>query len=234
MKKLITTSFIIIASLFTKIIAQDCSFYFPTEVGTIVTTTYYDKKGKESSKLHQKVLDYKSFGNAQEVKVQNRIESKEQEDVPDSLLIHEFIIRCENGDFQINWDNYMGSLLDKYRSMEIQVVTDNLSIPSKLEEGQTLPDASIEVKVSNQGVKLINIRTVIKNRKVEGFEKITTPAGTFDCAKLSSTIDSKIAFVKVSSSTVEWIAKGVGVVRAENYNKKGKLESYSEITEIKK
>ncbi|MCF6241046.1 MAG: hypothetical protein L3J74_06845 [Bacteroidales bacterium] len=233
MKKLFLTSLLIITALFTKALAQDCSFYFPTKVGTIVTTTYYDKKGKETSKLYQKVLDYKEGAGFQEVKVQNRTESKDSKDVPDSLLIHEFSIRCENGDFQINWDAYMGNTLDKYQGMDLEVNSENLSIPSKLTVGQTFPDAKIDISVTNQGVKLMTIHTVIKNRKVEAFEKLTTPAGTFDCVKLTSTTETKMAFIKVSASTAQWMAEGVGVVRTENYDKKGKLVSYSEITEIK-
>ncbi len=233
MKKIVITSFIFIAAFFTKGLAQDCSFYFPTKVGTTVTTTYYDKKGKETSKLFQKVLDYKEGANFQEVKVQNRTETEGSEDVPDSLLVHEFTIRCENGNFLINWNDYMGSALDKYQGMELEVTSDNLSIPSNLKEGQTFPDATIDVIVRNQGMKLLTIHTVVKDRKVEAFEKITTPAGTFDCVKLSSKTEMKMAFVKVSVSTIQWMAEGVGVVRTENYDKKGKLESYSEITEIK-
>ncbi len=233
MKKLIFTSLLVITALFTKALAQDCSFYFPTKVGTTVTTTYYDKKGKETSKLYQKVLDYKEGANFQEVKVQNRTETKDSKDVPDSLLIHEFTIRCENGDFQVNWDAYMGNTLSKYQGMEMEVNSENLSIPSKLSEGQTFPDAKIDIIISNQGVKLMTIHTVVKDRKVAGFEKRTTPAGTFDCVKLTSTTQTKMAFIKVSASTAQWMAEGVGVVRTENYDKKGKLESYSEITEIK-
>lgn len=227
------TSLLLITVFFTKTFAQDCSFYFPTKVGTVVTTTYYDKKGKESSKLHQKVLAFKKATNFQEVKVQNRTETKNSEDVPDSLLVHEFTIRCENGDFQVNWDAYMGSTLNKYQGMDMEVNSENLSIPSKLSEGQTFPDAKIDITVSNQGMKIMTIHTVVKDRKVAGFEKRTTPAGTFDCVKLTSTTETKMAFIKVSASTAQWMAEGVGVVRTENYDKKGKLESYSEITEIK-
>jgi len=232
MKRLIFTSFILTVFLFNAL-AQDCSFYFPTKVGTIVTTTYYDKKGKENSKLHQKVLDYKEGDNFQEVKVQNRTEAQGSEDVPDSLLIHEFTIRCENGDFNVNWDAYMGSTLDKYQGMDLEVSSENLSIPSNLKEGQTLPDATIDVKVVNQGMKLLTIHMIIKNRKVAGFEKVTTPAGTFDCVKLTNDAETKMGFIKITTSTAQWMAEGVGVVKTENYDKKGKLENYSLVTEIK-
>ncbi len=73
----------------------------------------------------------------------------------------------------------------------------------------------------------------IKNRKVDKFEKITTTAGTFDCVKISYDIEMKMLFT-IKASAIQWFAKNVGVVRQENYNKKGKLDSYSLITKITK
>ncbi len=233
MKKFITTSLIIVAALFTKAMAQDCSFYFPTKVGTTVVTTYYDKKGKETSKLYQKVLDYKEGTNYQEVKVQNRTEAKNSEDVPDSLLIHEFTLRCEDGKFEVNWDSYMNSdIMNAYQGMDIEISTNEMFIPSNLKAGQTLPDASATVTVRNSGIKLVSITINVTNRKVEKFEKVTTSAGTFDCVKITADTDTKVLFKKVHTSSAQWMAPGVGVVKTENYDKKGKLESSSVITEI--
>ena len=234
MKKVIITSFIILSVFFSKILAQDCSFYFPTKVGTIVTTTYYDKKGKETSKVHQKVLEAKKQGNVQEVRVQNRLEAKDQEDIPDSLLVQEFTLRCENGKFNVNWDSYIDkNMLNAYQGMDVEINTDEMFIPSDLKAGQTFPDATATITVRNSGIKLVSITIKVTERKVEGFEKITTPAGTFDCAKISSVTESKIMFKTIKVKTTEWIAEGVGIVKTENYDKKGKLESYSLITEIK-
>jgi hypothetical protein len=34
----------------------------------------------------------------------------------------------------------------------------------------------------------------------------------------------------VEMSTVEWIAENVGVIRSENYDKKGKMTGYTELS----
>jgi hypothetical protein len=34
------------------------------------------------------------------------------------------------------------------------------------------------------------------------------------------------------TSTVQWISEGAGLVKLENYDKKGKLESYMELTAL--
>jgi hypothetical protein len=67
---------------------------------------------------------------------------------------------------------------------------------------------------------------------VEALENMTTPAGTFKCYKIASTIETK-SMISITTHTVEWMAKDVGVVRSENYNKKGKLTSYMVLTSFK-
>jgi hypothetical protein len=61
---------------------------------------------------------------------------------------------------------------------------------------------------------------------------MTTPAGTFSCYKMSSTIETKTMFTMVAKST-DWVAKKVGTVRSETYDKTGKLISYMVLTSMK-
>jgi hypothetical protein len=65
----------------------------------------------------------------------------------------------------------------------------------------------------------------VYDRKVEAVEDVTTPAGTFSCYKLSYTVESKTMFTIIAKST-DWIAKRVGVVRSESFDKNGKLTGY--------
>ena len=62
----------------------------------------------------------------------------------------------------------------------------------------------------------------IMNRKVEGKESVTTSAGTFDCFVISYDHESKMG-IKIRGSAKQWYSEGVGMVKQENYNKKGKL-----------
>ncbi len=57
-----------------------------------------------------------------------------------------------------------------------------------------------------------------------GSEEVNTKAGTFDCVKISYLMRTKVV---VKSSTVrvtEWYAKGIGLVKSESYDMKGKSE----------
>lgn len=54
---------------------------------------------------------------------------------------------------------------------------------SKDDSGQQLKDASFTMEMT--GPLPVTISSNITNRKVEALEKVTTPAGTFDCVKVS-------------------------------------------------
>jgi hypothetical protein len=40
--------------------------------------------------------------------------------------------------------------------------------------------------------------------------------------------------MNIQTSAVEWIAEGVGIVKTESYNKKGKIESYQVLTKLER
>ncbi|MBE0641630.1 MAG: hypothetical protein IH599_06305 [Bacteroidales bacterium] len=122
-------------------------------------------------------------------------------------------------------------MLGSLEGMEMEVSGDELEIPEKLSVGQTLDDGEIVIKVMNQGMAMMNMAVKVFNRKVEAKEKITTPAGSFDCYKLSYDVESKV-MLKISSKGEEWIAEGIGVVKTATYSKAGKLTGYSLITAI--
>jgi hypothetical protein len=73
----------------------------------------------------------------------------------------------------------------------------------------------------------------VTNRKVEAQEDISVKAGTFNCYKFSSTVNGSAMGIKTKTSNIDWYARGIGVVRTESYDKNGKLQSYTELVEVK-
>ena len=211
--------------------AQDCNFYFPTKKGTIVETTSYTKKDKVTSVLNQTVLESSNTGGVQTVKVRNEV----KDDKSGTINTSEFSMKCENGNFYVNMESYLNQeQMSAYQGMEIDIDAKDLEMPANLKVGQTLTDGSVTATIRNSGIKMLTMVVNVQNRKVEAFEKITTPAGTFDCVKIYYDVKAKFGFIKVKASGRQWFSKEVGIVKTENYNKKGKLESYSLITKITK
>ena len=81
-----------------------------------------------------------------------------------------------------------------------------------------LPDYEFVFKFS-----VMSISVKGTERKITGKEKLTTPAGTFDCFILEETVTTKAMMQKDVEKTVSWYAYGVGLVKENTYDKKGKL-----------
>ncbi len=230
MKKTIITSFILIFAINIVANAQDCFKYFPQKEGTKMETKHYDKKDKETSISVLTIL--KKTNNAGEQRIDLRVESFSKE--MDSIPANEFAYICKNGKTYVDMTSYMGAQLSQYQAMEMEVDAGELELPTNPKAGQTLPDGNVTVAIKNNGIQIMKISMKIFDRKVEKLENLTTPAGTFKCFKLTQSSETKILFMKVKGSTAEWYAEGIGVVRSESYDKKGKLVSYSVLNKITK
>ncbi|HLW32629.1 MAG TPA: hypothetical protein VKX40_10240, partial [Aequorivita sp.] len=95
----------------------------------------------------------------------------------------------------------------------------------------TLPDANMTMKIGMSG---INMTMTIdqKNRKVTGKEKMTTPAGTFDCYVITYDTEVKMGINQTTSSK-QWVSEGVGMVKQVD-SQKGKITNTTMLTAISK
>ena len=212
----------------TVVLAQDCKMFFPSEEGTQMEITNYDKNDKVTGKTVQHILKREEEGDKLSVTVNHESFDKKDEKVADG----EFTVTCEDGVFYMDMRNYIDDeALAAYKNVEIAVDASNMSFNSDVEVGDKLPDASITIKASSSGVNMFTMTVMITNREVTGLEEISTPAGTFNCLKITYDIETKM-LVKVQAKAVEWIAEDVGVVKSESYNKNGKLQGYSLLTAL--
>ena len=67
-----------------------------------------------------------------------------------------------------------------------------------------------------------------------GEEKVSTTAGKFDCIKISYLKRTKIVLKTETVRVTEWYAKGVGLVKSEAYDTKGKLDCKTLLVKIDK
>ena len=115
--------------------------------------------------------------------------------------------------------------------MDVKIDASEMTIPAKLTADQKLNDGQVSMKVSNQFMTILNMTVKILNRQVVSFEDITTPAGTFKCAKITYDVEMKMMGTTRTKVT-EWLSEKVGVVRSETYAQKGKLAGYTVLTSI--
>lgn len=104
-----------------------------------------------------------------------------------------------------------------------------LLMPSTFEVGQNIPSSTLVDEVSvGLGTKYTMKRTY-SNFTVEKMEQAITPAGTFDCVKITGDVHTEYARFISDEHYDMWIARGIGVVRLDitPITKKGKGEMYT-------
>ena len=229
MKNLVILS-VLMAFFSNNVISQDCTIYIPSEVGTELHYEMKNAKGKITGIYTQKMLSIKESGGETTFEMlQTHMDPKNSR----KIVIQDTIsFRCKDNVFYIDMEKYLNQKqMEGFKGMEIKIVTDDLIYPPNLSPGMTLNDGSISLEI---GTGTMNMTTDIINRKVVAHENITTPAGTFKCFKISEDVKSKMGFIKIQMQNVIWIVKDIGTIRSETYNKKGKLNSTTELIKIVK
>jgi hypothetical protein len=211
------------------LLAQDCALYYPDKENTQMEYKQYDKKGGLSGSSIQKITSIKQTANSTEIAV-----SAESFDAKGkSLGTANLKARCEGGVFYIDMSNYLNQQsTDAYKDMEMSVEGGNLEMPSGMKAGDVLKDGDLKMSFSSGGMNVMNMEVSITNRKVEAIENLTTPAGTFECYKISYDIATKM-MITVKMKGVEWYAKKVGMIKSESYSKDGKLQGSTVLNALK-
>lgn len=210
---------------------KDCNGYFAYQAGTKMELTHYDKKDKVSSVLKYQVEKNVPTANGTDIFFFNQTY-----DSKGKLVVKgDFEMQCKNGQIYADVHN-IASDMTPAADAEVSITGDKLTYPHNLTVGQKLDDVNCEVKqtMSGSGMTLFTIDMSLTNRKVEGFETVTTPAGTFECVKISYDYNTKMSFMKKQGHTVEYLAKGIGLVKVESFDKKGKKESSQLLTKLER
>ncbi len=91
-----------------------------------------------------------------------------------------------------------------------------MAIPQNMQQGDNIRCNSIidlcKNAFGNNGIKVTN---KYHDFVVEKTDTLTTPAGTFECVKLTGCVDGKVGSTKYLDHYKLWLARGIGLVRLE-------------------
>jgi hypothetical protein len=227
MKNYILTSLLSLGFLIVN--AQECGLFFPFEKGKIWVMEEYNAKGKLQGKSRQEVLESRTEGGA----VVATIKMNHTDDKGKNEMTSEYEVSCDGGIFKMAITAMVpAESMEGFKTMDMTMDAKDLEMPTSLEVGLALPDGSLTIKGGMNGMTMMTMTVDITNRKVESKEIITTAAGTFECFKISETSTIKMGFVNKTSSSVQYFAPKYGVVKSEYYDKNGKLDGYSIMTQF--
>ena len=210
---------------FSSISQSTCSTYYPFEEGAKFEITSFNKKGKKESVVNYEITTIEN--NVATIKT--KISDAKGKEVTTT----KYSVTCNGNSISIDFKSLMNpDLFKQYKDVDMEMSGTNVEFPNNLKVGQTLKDANLKMTMNMSGIKM-NMTVDMLNRKVDAKESVTTAAGTFNCFVISYNTEMKMG-MKMSFKIKEWIAEGVGVVKSETYNKKGKSMGYSELTSITK
>ncbi len=200
---------------------NDCNPYFDFNKGKSWTIKSYSAKDKYQGKQSYEVIAVEEIDGV--IVSTIKIASFDKKDK--KILSNEITFECADGVVSFDMSKLIPEeTMQSFKTMDMEITMDRMTIPSELYVGQKLDDGSL--KLSIDGPIPIKFNVNLKDRKVESKETVVVPAGSFEAFKITY-ITEFTGFGSRETKNVEYIANGIGVIRSEEYNKKGDLSSYS-------
>lgn len=232
MKKIISLFIVLLALSSFTFLVNDCGGLIFFKDGTSTVMTSYSEDGKVIGSAKTIYTGVTKTPGGASVKAQQENFDKKGKSTAKS----EFTITCDHGNLIFDMKMMMPQeQAESYKDMEMTMEGNNKELPSDFVVGSSLKDATIKFKFKTKDgmeMSMMNMSFKITNRKVEAKETITTPAGTFECYKLTEDIEMKTMFA-MKMKSVSWFNVQSGTIKTETYKENGKYTGKSELTEIK-
>jgi len=197
--------------------AQNCSNYLLLQNNKKIEMTIYNKKDKESGKQVWQVTNLNSSGGTTTASLNTEFFN----DKGKSINKGESEIKCAGGMLMMNMKLMLNE--DQLKQMQNGTATASgefLEYPATMKEGDNLKDGNFTMKYKMNGGLESNMEISVTQRVVGGSESITSPAGTWNCIKISSNqkLITRIAGIgiPIKMNVTEWFAPGVGVIKTQS------------------
>lgn len=236
-KSAILFSLLTAAIGFSFVADNPCGDFEQFKTGTVFTTTNYNAKDKVESTVTSTVKSATNTATG----VSATINAVMKDGKDKETMNADYTVTCEAGEVKMDMKAFAaGAASQQGKDMQLSFEGNTLNYPKTMSVGQTLPEGNMKVNMSSNGTLAMTMDIRIYDRKVEAVESKTTPAGTWQCYKISYTSEYKSVMVAMNMTipvkprkTIEYFNYKVGSVRTETY-REDKLEGYSELTSLKK
>jgi hypothetical protein len=206
-----------------------CEGYYMIEKGVTLEYKDYNAKDKLQGSQLTTITELSDVAGV----LSATVHSISKDDKDKVTTEGDFNFTCKDGEITIDMKSMMDQqMMEGFEDMEVSIDQSNLVYPATFTEGQSLPDGTLTMKISSSGMVIMTMVIEVVDRKVEKFESVTTPAGTFDCVKLSQTTKMDMGMMKTTTKSIDWFSKSIGSVRNETYDKDGALQSYRILTQV--
>jgi len=234
MKKLILSLAVIFSFSLLVTAQDDCMAFFPTDEGTVLVSSSYDASQNLLGTMTYRVNKTYNYADGTQTSIGFTLTDKNGNTIDNGNML----ASCMDGNFFLKMNN-MGITSDlmSYLTSDTELVGDFLDYPnvfSDLPYDPTFQMSGGEFTIRSKTDKKASVRVRVYNRKYEKSESITTPAGTFNAAKV--TFDFEVTQNQKTRmyKGAEWYAMNAGIVKSETYDSNNNLMNYTQLTEIRR
>jgi hypothetical protein len=203
MKKLLLvtgTYFLVTAKLF----AQDCTQYVYMQKDKTIGMTMYKKNGDVTMMYTTTVTDVKTDNGVTTASVSSQAYDKHGKEMGS---VRNATYKCDGGVFSVDMNVNMPQQNDAKQAqpaakMEITSNSSFTEFPHSMSIGDHLKDAITTMETTGNNGMTFVMTVKVTDRIVAGKETVTTPAGTWDCLKITSNITSSTTFKGAQADTL--------------------------------
>lgn len=218
-------SFLLIGLLSGNAIAQKCDGFYLLQNGKTITMSNYGRKDKPTGTVVYKISDVKKAGSGLSAKINTQVFDDKQE----SVSTGEATVECNGGQYKVD----MRMMLNQQQTKQLKKYKGKMDFfveyPAGMKVGEVLKDASFTLSGEESDGIGADMEVTIDERTVLAQEKVTTPAGTWDCFKIKSHVTMKASMsgisIPFSTDNMEWFAPGFGIVKTETKSSRSEISS---------
>lgn len=181
-------------------------------------------KGKVDSYTRQTISKVEGSANNMSISYVAQPLDKKQQPLGDIQV--PYTIKVRNGFME--WD--MKSFASPGTEGLVEFEGDQMRMPTSIAPGDKLSDLHFIMTVTI-GFK-IKTEVAITEQECLGIEEVSVPAGTFKCHKMTQTSTATAMRRSITTKTVSWYAPGIGSVKSETFNDKGKLQTVVQLQSV--
>lgn len=226
---------LLLLALIITISVQAQAFRVDDPEGTTLHYGYLDKKGKTISEAIFKLIDK---ANTAKGTVLNILMETVVDGTPAQVKM-----KMTYTDSKIILDKSFimsNTIVDqalKYKDVRVDASGDDPTIPINLKVDDVLPNYTLSIKIIVPNI-IVNTKASTTQRKIIRKEEVTTPAGTFEAFVLEESVLSTVNIlgmnINATGKGTSWIVPGMGIVKQDNANKKGKSTGGYQLIKIVK
>ena len=195
--------------------AQNCLGYYLLQNNRTIANTIYNKSGEVFGKQIYNVSGVSAAAGTTTANIRLQMFDSNGKLIANSTNN----IKCKGGVIMMNMKMMMAQEQQFATAAEAKGESAFIEYPGTMKTGDNLKNASFAMDMNRGGMQQ-HVTVMINKRKVEGKQKITTPAGSWDCFRISYKgkliIKTMGMDIPLDLNGTEWFAPGVGLIKTKS------------------